>query len=391
MKSQTFTLKPQLSREFPAPQGTGQRGAKHYILVCEAKSIPLNIPLDPNPRDQNTNRMVSKEVKKSLLNSQDLCFYIKNKGITMLAAEVKSKGNNKIYEIQLSKGHGIVDGGHTYKIIQEAREGGKDEIPDNQFVKIEILTGIDAEYFSEIAGGLNTSMQVSDMSLENLRKHFDWIKDELKGEAYENKIIYRENAKGEVSILEIIAFLLMFLPDPDGSPQKNHPVLAYGSKGKCLKEFNKNLSRFEEMAPILRDILYLHDYILCHAHDSYNVTTGGRAGALHFMQYREGKTFPLYFMDEEVGYLMDNGVLYPILGAFRYLITRHNDGKIGWKLDSFEEVKRFCTEILGDMMRSTQQISIARGRNINAIGKDASHWENLYKTVQVRFLETSNQ
>ena len=241
MKLKTFVLKPHIAREFPAPQGTGQRGTKHYILVCEAKTIPLNIPLDPNPRDQNTNRMVSKEVKKSLLNEQDLCFYIKNKGITMLAAEVKSKGGNKnSYEIQFSKGHGIVDGGHTYKVIQEAREGGKIEIPDNQFVKIEILTGIDSNYFSEIAGGLNTSMQVSDMSLENLRKHFEWIKGEFKGEPYENKIIYRENAEGEVSILEIIAFLLMFLPDPDGSPQKNHPVMAYASKSKCLKEFNKN-------------------------------------------------------------------------------------------------------------------------------------------------------
>ena len=144
------------------------------------------------------------------------------------------------------------------------------------------------------------------------------------------------------------------------------------------------------MAPILRDILYLHDYILHHAHDSYNVATGGRAGALHFMQDRT-RPFPLFFMDEEVGYLMDNGVLYPILGAFRYLVTKHSDGKIGWRLGSFEEVKCFCKEILGDMMRSTQQISLARGRNINAIGKDASHWENLYKTVQVKFLETSKK
>ena len=390
MKPKTFILKPQTSRDFPAPQGTGQRGAKHYILVCEAKSIPSGIPLDPNPRDQNTNRMVAKEVKKSLLSPNDLCFYIKNKGITMLAAEVKAKGSNKnFFEIQCLKGHGIVDGGHTYKIIQEAQKSDEIDIPDNQFVKIEILTGIDPDYFSEIAGGLNTSMQVSDMSLENLRKHFDWIKDELKGEPYESKIIYRENAEGEVSILEIIAFLLMFLPDQDGSPQKNNPTVAYSSKSTCLKEFNKNLDRFKEMAPILRDILYLHDYIMYEAHSSYNAT-GGKAGLLYFMQQRT-KPFHLIYTGQDVKYLMDNGVLYPILGAFRYLVTRHSDGKIGWRLGSFEKVKNFCKEILGDMMRSTQQISITRGRNINAIGKDVSHWENLYKTVQVKFLETPNK
>jgi hypothetical protein len=39
------------------------------------------------------------------------------------------------------------------------------------------------------------------------------------------------------------------------------------------------------------------------------------------------------------------------------------------------------------MIKVTQNTSESRGRNPNAIAKDDSHWDNLYKTVTVAYLQ----
>jgi len=43
------------------------------------------------------------------------------------------------------------------------------------------------------AGGLNTSVQVQDMSLDNLSGDFDWLKKIIAEEPYAKHIAWREN------------------------------------------------------------------------------------------------------------------------------------------------------------------------------------------------------
>lgn len=384
MKQKTFTLKTQVQRQFPDPTGGN---IKRYILLCKASSIPADIPLDPNPRDQKLNGMVAKQVAESLVGDKtdQPTFHLKNKGITMLADKIKLDDRKYDAEITFRDGQGIVDGGHTYKVIQNAIQN--DNIPEKQFVKIEILTGVQNDLASEIAGGLNTSMQVAEMSLQNLKGSFKWITDELKGEPCEALIQYKENEEGKkISIREIVAFLTMFLPDKYGFPQDSHPKKAYGSKAKCLNEYAENPSRYEQMRPILKDILHLHDYILENAVGAYNYKCSGKAGRLGFMDEKKRGSHRLHFFGQDVKYLMQDGALYPIFGAFRYLICE-KDGKMGWKIGNFLELKKFCDQILGEMMVSTYSVYVNFGRNIDAVGKTDVHWENLYKTVALAYLE----
>ena len=381
--SNTFVLRTQAAREFPDPE----KGIKHYVLLCKANAIPSNVPLDPNPRDQNINRSVAKDVRKSLIDSTDLTFHLKNKGITMLADSVRLDGQKFRADVNFCKGQGIVDGGHTYKVIQDVSASEDEEIPENQFVKIEILTGIPSGYVSAIAGGLNTSLQVADTSLENLKGHFDWIKEELTGESYADKISYRENAPGDVSVREVIALLTMFIPDQSGHPKKAHPKMAYSQKAQCLKAFQDNPEDYKKMRPILKDIFQLHDYILYHARKKYNEeVSGGRGAALVFMQKKKRGAYRLHFMNEDIELLMHDGALYPILGAFRYLIEKR-DGKIGWKFGCFEKVRDFCDAVLGEMMVSTQKTSSDLGRRIEIMGKNDLHWDSLYHKVAIAVLE----
>lgn len=58
------------------------------ILYVDVTKIPTNIPMECNPRQQNMKSAVVKGIKESLL-AQDGLFHIINRGITLVAENVK--------------------------------------------------------------------------------------------------------------------------------------------------------------------------------------------------------------------------------------------------------------------------------------------------------------
>src|ERR1700680_2711246 len=114
--------------------------------------MPTGLPKGANPREQNIDRGIYRDVMDSLLNENCTpnTFHLKNKGITILAEEVTKADNEEELSVCfVSSEQGIVDGAHTYEIILR----GKSEITDlnaageadpiNQYVKVEVLTGLD--------------------------------------------------------------------------------------------------------------------------------------------------------------------------------------------------------------------------------------------------------
>ena len=132
---------------------------KHYFTV-RAKDIPSGISSDPNAREPlGMNRQVYRDVRDSLFarTSQPGSFDLMNKGITILATAVR-RIDDEIYEVDVAPGQGIVDGGHTYQIILNAQDDPN--LPDEQHVEVQVRTGIGGELVTDIARGLNTSIQV---------------------------------------------------------------------------------------------------------------------------------------------------------------------------------------------------------------------------------------
>ena len=52
-----------------------------YILICDVKDLPLDIPMDTNPRMQNENTRVAKKIQASLTNHTERNFYLLNRGL----------------------------------------------------------------------------------------------------------------------------------------------------------------------------------------------------------------------------------------------------------------------------------------------------------------------
>jgi len=375
------------SRRFPDPlnkQGLRRlANVEHHILLCKAANLPDGIPTTPNPRAQKTDKAIYKEVRESLLDLNDTTFHLKNKGITVIAKKVIPSEDKRSVEILFGEEDGIVDGAHTYKIILENR----DDCPPNQYVKVELLTGIPQDMVEPIAGGLNTAVQVQAMSLANLAHKFDWIKELLQDEQYAGEIAYKENEDGQFSIRDIVALMTLFnIGLKEFKKGGKHPKEAYTSKAVCLEYYIKHEKSYRKLKGLLKDILDLYDMIHLEGQNLYNTKYKGKAGRLAFYQSRKRGEYKFVFTNNKKKFRLYDGALYPILGSFRFLVEE-SDGVYEWKTGSFEGVKKIWREIGADLIHSTKVTSDSRDRNPNAIGKDENHWDNLYKTVALAYLQ----
>lgn len=385
------TLVAKYARRIPDPT---LRNAERHVLFVRALDVPDGLPKDPNPRAQKIDRLIYKEVGAHLLNEEGASntFHLKNKGITLIADRVERKSEEEqVYEITFGPGHGIVDGGHTYEILRSARSkiedlnGSNGEVPEiEQFVKFEIVTGLPEDLVPEIARGLNTAVQVQEMSLADLRDEFEWIKETIAGESYADEIAFRENEQRMYDARDVVVLLDLFniadFPNNGGE----YPVRAFSSKSAVLKAYLEDRKKnggatYERLRPILKDILVLHDTISFEAREQHN-KAGGRAGKLAFMEGRDRGKFPFPFIGKEGQHRLRRGTLFPMLGAFRWMVVEGPDGKAQW-INGFDGVLEHWRKAGGEMMKATQATSDELGRNPNAVGKSRNHWANLHSTI----------
>lgn len=382
MSSLRFT--PVFVRRIPDPVFYNSHSMERHVMLCAVGSLPEGMSFDPNARQPNINRAVYKKVQRSLMNEgcEPNTFHLKNKGITIVAKRVKRHTDHD-YEVFFDEGHGIVDGGHTYELIIRTRE--KTALPPKQFVKLEILTGLPDEMIPDVAGGLNTSVQVQDMSLLDLGKAFEWIKDELALEAYASKIAWSENDSGEFDARDIISMMTCF--DINAFPKNGdiHPVIAYEKKAEVIKRFKADFEdndgkEYKRFRPILKDILMLYDTIgfqfrLMRNHD------GGKGGALKIIDRRERKPFDFIFINEQDEYRLQDGALYPILAAFRWMVELNPKTDTYRWTGGFKAVLSAWENVGPKLAAMTQEKAIEVGRNADSIGKSRPHWAALFQTV----------
>ncbi|MFZ3121816.1 MAG: AIPR family protein [Thermodesulfovibrionales bacterium] len=402
-KLNKFILKSDYSRRYPDPLNKTEEGdpynIEHHVLLIRAIDVPSGIPKTPNPREQRIDKGIYKEVTESLKSTDELSFHLKNKGITILAHQVEySTADKKVATVFFGEKDGIADGGHTYEIILATQA---DELcPEEQYVKIEIITGVPQEMAVDITGGLNTAVQVDDASLMNLEGSFEWVKEALKKEPYAEQISYKQNEEGKFDIREILGLMTLF--NVNKYPYPQHPKDAYVSKAKCLDAYKADPDSFKMLTPLLRDILSLHDYVHLMSRKRYNDVMGGRAAAMKGVYAtRKRGNYEFIFVGNEAarqlpGVKLDamlyDGVLYPMLGAMRFLVEQKQGEKTySWKLKSFKEVKSFFDEIAPELVSTTYNMCRTYNNKPNPVGKDNNHWDNMYKTVALAYLQRNGK
>jgi len=383
-------------RKIPNPYGpinplNLRKSPEMFIVMADVRDIPDDIPMKTNPREQNLRTRVAGKIREGLVSSENH-FYLLNRGMLLSAKEVKFDNVNSELTIVFEDEnvHGNVDGGHTYRIILENR--GKIDPQIKQYVKIEILTGIE-DIFEDVAAARNTSVQVQEKSIAELKDKFDEIiKQTIKDEPFANLIAFKENDEKPIDISEILSILYMF--NLELFPDLNSvPVTAFSGKAACIKTYietfdkyqNENGSQREnpyfKMRNVMVDIFKLYDYIEEKMERKYREKHV--SGAYGKVKGVEVGSFKTRFYQRPFEYHSPKGFLFPILGAFRALLYE-KDGYYQWKpgVNPFE----YFDELGKDLVCETVERSRTLGYNPGAVGKDVGHWKQLYQYVLTNYL-----
>lgn len=424
MKSRTYTIPVDSGRVTTLIDPAGQ-GHDAYYAYVKVTDLPLDLPMDVNPRSQNTQSRVAKQIANGLIDDSDV-FHILNRGLTITAKSAKFDPKAEALTLELVPGvYGLLDGGHTYAVIrnnieayasekQKAKEKSEtkpegqtevvtevEEPPSflNAHVRIEVLTGVKDDLLVDIARSRNTSAQVRDESLANLEGSFEWLKDILAKTDFGSKIAYKENEDDEmypIDIREIISLLTLFHPDFQDSEKP--PIMGYTSKGRCLDLFRKEPEKYQMLKPIIPSILSLYDFIHLHFAEMYK-SIGGFTGigddlakpksrgiklakVTGVKAIKEG--FPLYYLGEKANFRFPDGWLYPVVSAHRGICSYKTVVK--FKADP----KKFFEQSGKNLVAMTLEASVGLGRNPNAVGKNRPHWTSLHERVINNYLKLLN-
>ena len=235
MTEKTFNIPVESFRKIPNPYKEGPSSVSQmYTAICDVKDLPEDLInwMETNPRKQNTNSGVAKKIRASLVEGKD--FHLLNRGILLSANDVTFNNYDGTMKLVFTdkEYHGNVDGGHTLMVILENRD---DLERGQQFVKLEILTGVEG-IFEDLAAARNTSTQVQDKSIANLRDYFDIIKQAISTEPFKDRVYFMENDDGNIDVGDILAILNMF--NLDTYPGMDScPVVSFSSKKRCITTF----------------------------------------------------------------------------------------------------------------------------------------------------------
>jgi hypothetical protein len=369
-----------------------------YWLTVKATDFPSGISTAANAREPvGLNRLVYRDIRESLEGegAEPGAFDLMNKGITILALSVRLIDKERqVFEITVDSEHGgVVDGAHTAKIIEQCNEDGTTN--PNQYVEVYIRTGVEDELITDIARGLNTSMQVAPKSIYNIDGVFDWLKKEVSGKPYEKLIAWRESDNTPYDVRDLISILELFNVFDFPNDVSKHPISAYEKWSIPLKKFAEDYeahkkigkiknSKYYKLRPLLNDALVLYDHI---RHDFRNIhnEAGGRAGKMNIVE-ESAKLLEFPFAQLPANkYRLTKGACYPMLAAFRNVVEVDESGNAKWR-GGFRSVLRLWKEAGPELVAETDNATEDIGRTPDHLGKNRKHWDGLHVKLQNRLL-----
>lgn len=393
----SFTVKVESFRKLPDPVSPDDR--ERYFAICDTRNLPLDFPMETNPREQNLNSKVAKKIREGFFNidikdgkpsPKNPLFHLLNRGLLISAESANFDNHTSLLTIDMTDQwrHGLVDGGHTYKIVTS--RDTQDQPPVAQYITLEIITGVEDD-FEAIAGARNTSVQVKQKSLAELEGRLDIVHELVKGTPFENEIAYVENEDKPIDVETVVALLTLFHTEIHGEAQ---PWYTYSIKARTLQTYLDHEESYSGLTAIAPKIFELHDHIKRTFPDYYKSVTGGsfgRLGALKEIGYKDGKlAYPLHFSPkkngdfEKVAHDIPGGFVYPILGAMRVLAHPNSKGKYRWETEPIN----FYDTVASKLVELTMLASGEFGRNAMAVGKSPRHWEGLYSHVAATYFKS---
>lgn len=358
-----------------------------YTLLVNMMDVPEKMPLDVNPREQKMTTAVAKKLKEAVRDGET-DFYLNNRGIVISAKDLSFDSQKSLVTIDLGDqesdedkySYGILDGGHTYRAII----GERNNIPEGleKYVRIEVITNV--QNITRLSDARNTSVQVTDIALFNLDDKFDNIKDAIKHEIYSERIAYKDNEDKDLHVYELLR--LMYAVDKEKYPDDSSaPIQSYSGKAQVFKRYKEAYDGgfYKSLVGFLPKLVLLYDTIEKEIPDRYKeyknaagISKPNFGNVRGIESQKNGKTT---FLRKDISHSVATGYIYPIFGAFRFLVNYDAEiEKVSWLFDPLE--------IWNEVGTTLVQNTFETWTNPNLAGKDKQLWLSNYRIVETQSL-----
>lgn len=347
------------------------------------------LPTKANPRSYNENGATTKKIAETLINEPEL-FEVLNRGLTVVCSDCSYKSGNIIFTFT-DDTQGLVDGGHSFYTAMKNQS-------KNAKVIIKVIYNNGAEALANrISETFNTTEKVKEMSLNNLRGYFDFIKKQILNEVYYFDLKWEENSKKRIPCTRIVGLLNSFDPDRwgHGDISEKAPTDSYNSARHTQTDYAKMYEKYGEtpenpyyaLKNVITIIINLFDYVEQNFISLYNKV--GRYKNLSvtlpdktkesLINIDKDKKQNTTFSNEPLPGYVPTSLIYAIIAPMRIFMERDKEGF--WYFTS--------NPVLVFQQIGPQLIKYALSYysiwNPNAAMKDPKFWIYLYdKTILLK-------
>lgn len=402
----TFSLPVNEFRSQPIPvEGLDRKSIVLSDCFVSVDFIPPELQewlgINPRiPKFTNQNKLtgtVAKEIVKTL-REQPEKFVFKNQGIYISVAQAtheKQRGGDGLLTLTLDDKarHGVLNGGHTLRAILEARDSAGVSSSATAYVRLHIYQlnadrdkqiegDLGIELITDIAEGLNRTLQVDEPSLEDLKGSFDRMKKILKGKPGSEQIAYHQGDSGNIDVVEVLTLCSFFNLNkyPD---RRTHPQGLFGRRKVVLSTFledtNDPDSAFDRILPNLHEILAFSERV--------QQVIGSELGKIEKSNRKIN-----WQSDRRDGYFISGqltelplGFTYPLLAAFRANVCPEawRTGRFEW-LEEPESLLQECASELARVIHNEYRDNNGR---IAEVGRKAAAYSLCYGIVVLTLVE----
>jgi hypothetical protein len=349
------------------------------------------LPTKANPRSYNEGGTTTKKIAETLSNEPEL-FEVLNRGLTVVSSDCTYKAGNVIFTFT-DDSQGLVDGGHSFYTAMKNQSS-------NAKVIIKVIYNNGAEELANrISETFNTSEKVKEMSLNNLRGYFEFIKKELKNKEYFCDIKWEQNAKKRISCSRIIGLMNCFNPVKYGhgifgEKTTGNPSDSYNSEihtqndfKKCFEEYGETINNpYFKMKYVIPELIELFEWAECNfvrlynknKGCSYNKVTATLPNKTKVKLFEmDGGNHTTMFYNKELGQYIPMPFIYPIIAPLRIFLEEDKDGFYYFIVDPKE-----ILEEVGPYLIKYVLSNYLDNYCTTVIMKEPTFWSTLYeKTI----------
>jgi AIPR protein len=369
-----------------------------WSLTLAVKALPQGFPYGPNARNADLTAKPAKAMLETL-KSEPQQFIYYNNGIMLVVGSLQAKrvegGDFEIRirytepdeEIEDFLGHGVLNGGHTYKALMHALYGQHkrgESYPNicQAHVQVTVAVGVDEENVAGISRARNLSKAVPDYALKNLEGDWQAIEEHLP-QSYRKNVIFKPNEfednpddAPKYTVVDLVQRLALLNNELFDFRKDSHPVAAYTGKGSLVSKWNNK--NYEHILPLLPDFLWLEEKVM-ETHEALNGYSGNGKTIVISKVSGCSKEPSTLITGRTFNLTVAPPFVMPVLAAFRLLI------KDGQWIRPVEELWEQYGMMLVERLWETYKVE---GRSSAAsFGRSKSTWNTLTNTIAMQFVQ----